>query len=480
MRTVRRIAEEEIVLVVLLCFFAAVFLTVFPPTLLVADSWLTLVGGREVFDHGLPHHDQLTVLAAGRTWTDQQWGAQLLFYGADALGGLPVVVLLGALVVVGAFALAAIGARRLGAGPAPIVLVFFLVILAAPWAWTVRAQVLALPLYVGLLWLLAAQSRRPSRLVYLAFLLLLLWANLHGSVVLGAMLTMLLAAVEIVRRRGIGIRQVLLLVVPPLLVLATPYGPVETARYYHLLLVDPPFSSNEVTEWNRSDPAFNTLFFYVLAAFALVIVVRGRRRLSHFDLAALVLTFAGAVLAIRGIPWFAMAAQLYLPVALGGSPARQGTAAARRINRVLAAVAAVLVVAAVGLTLGRDRSWFVSHWPEGAIAAVRPATEDGDTRVFATSRFADWILWRVPNLRGRLAWDIRFEIYSPETFERIVRFRGEQGADWKSLADGYGIVVLEPDQKPSHVADFTSEPGARVLYRDDRIVIVQRPGIASS
>src|SRR5438093_5351349 len=150
-------------LVVLLGVFAAIFLLVFPPTLLVADSWLTLSVGREIAQHGLPSHETLTVLALGRPWTDQQWGAQLLFYGAHELGGLPLVVVLGAAVVVGAFALATAAARSLGAGPAAILLVFFPVILAAPGAWTVRAQVVALPLYVGLLWLLASETRRPTR-----------------------------------------------------------------------------------------------------------------------------------------------------------------------------------------------------------------------------------------------------------------------------------------------------------------------------
>jgi hypothetical protein len=95
--------------------------------------------------------------------------------------------------------------------------------------------------------------------------------------------------------------------------------------------------------------------------------------------------------------------------------------------------------------------------------------------VFATDRNADWLLWRIPSLRGRLAYDVRFEIYDPATFNRILRFRGERGKDWKALADGYRTIVLESDIKPSNVDDFVAEPGARVLYRDDRITIVRRP-----
>ena len=475
MRRLLRIAEEEVVLVSLLGVFALIFLLVFAPTLLVADSWLTLSAGREVFEHGLPSHDHLTVLSLDRTWTDQQWGAQLLFYGAHALGGLPTVVLLNAIVVVGAFAVAAAAARSLGAGPAAVVIVFFPVILAAPWAWTVRAQVIALPLYVGMLWILASEARRPSWRVYLAFPLLLVWANLHGSVALGAMLTVLLGAIGVVTGRRVTLRSLLLILVPPLLVLATPYGPVRTAHYYHLLLVDPPFDSNQVTEWMWSDPAWNTLVFYFLAALALGLVIRFRRRLTAFDIATLAITLVGAVEAIRGIAWFAMACQVFLPVALGRMLEPRPSPAERRINLGLAGVAGLAIVAAVVYNGARDRSWFVQHWPERAVQAVRESASDPESKVFATDRNADWLLWRIPSLRGRLAYDVRFEIYDPATFNRIVRFRGERGTDWKSLADGYRTIVLESDIEPSNVDDFLAEPGTRVLFEDDRITVVRRP-----
>ncbi|MGH3132145.1 MAG: hypothetical protein ACRDNY_00105, partial [Gaiellaceae bacterium] len=116
MSRIRRVAEEEFVLVVLLAAFGIVFVTVFPPTLLVADTWLTLVGGREVVENGLPSRDELTLLGIGRTWTVQQWGAQLAAYGSHALGGHALLAVVTATFVVGAFALAAVAARRLGAG----------------------------------------------------------------------------------------------------------------------------------------------------------------------------------------------------------------------------------------------------------------------------------------------------------------------------------------------------------------------------
>ena len=94
---------------------------------------------------------------------------------------------------------------------------------------------------------------------------------------------------------------------------------------------------------------------------------------------------------------------------------------------------------------------------------MRGALKPG-TRVFAPDRYADWLLWKIPELRGRLAYDVRFEVYSKEFFHRLLRYNAESGRDWKSLADGYPIVVVDEGER-SHTADFLTEPGARVIYR---------------
>jgi hypothetical protein len=474
MKRLARLVDEEPVLVVLLAGFAAVFLAVFPPQLIVNDSFLTLTAGREVMQHGLPTEDELTVLGAGRTWTDQQWGAQLLAYGAYRLDGHPTLALLAAVFVLAAFVLAAVGARRLGAGPRAIVLVFFPVILAAPWAWTIRAQVFALPLYTGLVWLLAAEARRPSRRVYLALPLLLVWGNVHGSAALGALLVLLLAGIELVSSRGRSImRSAALAILAPLALLVTPYGPLDAARYYRLMLLDPPFA-DRVTEWQPSDPDWDTLVFYALAALAIGIVIWGRRRLTLFDVATLAITFAGAVSAIRGIPWFALACMVLLPVAIGAR--LEGAAAPVRagVNRGLAAGAALVVALVIAVLFARDETWFERRWPNEALSAVEEAAADRSVRVFATDRHADWLLWKVPGLRGRVAYDVRFEIYDPGFFDRLLEYKAQQG-DWKAILDGYRIVVLDEKASLDHAEDLLAERGARALYEDDVIAVVRRP-----
>jgi hypothetical protein len=55
----------------------------------------------------------------------------------------------------------------------------------------VRTQSFAYPLFAAFLLLLLDDARAPGRRVLLALPLLVLWANIHGSVVLGAALTAL-------------------------------------------------------------------------------------------------------------------------------------------------------------------------------------------------------------------------------------------------------------------------------------------------
>jgi len=474
MSRIRRIAEEEYILVVLLAGFGLIFMLIFPPALVVNDSWLNLMAGREVVENGLPSRDEITVYGLGATWTDQQWLAQLFIYGVYSLGGFALLSLAAATFVVTAFSIAAAAARQLGAGARAIWVMFLPVLVAAPWAWSIRAQMLALPLYTGLLWLLASEARRPTRRIWLALPILVIWANVHGSVALGALLVMLLAAYELIRSRGAAwIRDVALLVLAPLAVLATPYGPIETIRYYHLLLVDPPFAGR-VTEWRWAAPATNTMLFYALAGIAIVLVILGRRRLTVFDFAVLGLTFVGGVSAIRGIVWFALACMVFVPVAIGHKlEAKRRGEPRRRLNVGIAVGLSVASIAVAVSLFARDDTWFEEFWPRDAVAAVRSEVEPGD-RVFAPDRFSDWMLFRIPELRGRVSYDVRFELYDREFFDELSEYAGESTPDWKSFADGYRIVIVDETRK-SHTSDFLDEPGARVLYRDDEITVIARP-----
>ena len=84
----------------------------------------------------------------------------------------------------------------------------------------------------------------------------------------------------------------------------------------------------------------------------------------------------------------------------------------------------------------------MSEWPEARVAAVREATRDPSARVWATDGTADWLLWRIPDLRGRLAYDVRFELYDQATLDDIVAY-GRRAPGWERVVDGYDVVVVD-------------------------------------
>ena len=56
----------------------------------------------------------------------------------------------------------------------------------------------------------------------------------------------------------------------------------------------------------------------------------------------------------------------------------------------------------------------------------------------------------------------------------IVHYNGETGKDWKRVAQGFRLIALDNTDKTSHLPDFLAEPGARVVYRNADVTIVDR------
>jgi hypothetical protein len=472
------IGVDNSLLVVLVAALGTMLLGL-SPQIFVGDSWMTLVAGREIVQHGLPHHESLTVLAQGRTWTDQQWLAQLAFYGADVLAGLRATMLLHVLLVTTATALAIAAARQRGGTARSTLLVVSACLLVAPWSWTLRAQAFALPLFVVTLALLAADRNLVRRRTLLVFPLLVVWANVHGSVVLGAAIAAWAGAIGLGElalhrpTRARAWRSGTLVVLPWLCVLATPYGPAVVA-YYKLMFIDSPVAK-AVTEWQAPKPHGYQIAFFVVAAVTIVIAFLGRRRLSLFDLGVLALTLAGSLRSARGIVWFALAVSVLLPVALDAVLPPDRAPIRRRVGLVLCVGSCVVFGTAIAVWIPRDDGWYESEWSATgaqAVALVLPGLPPGPA-VLPSDRHADWLLWKIPSLRGRIAYDIRFELLTNQELRELALFKAVRPG-WRRAIRGYPIVVLDPTEGPGRATILLREPGARALYRDAGIVIVGR------
>jgi MFS family permease len=460
-----------------LYLFAVIWLAPFE---LVQDSWLALVAGREVATGGPPERDALTVYTQGSTWVDQQWLAQLVFYAVSVAGGVKAVVLLHVAFLAAAMATAIAAARARGGSPRSVFVLAVALVLMAPWSWQMRTQSLAYVFFAGLLWLLAAESSRPSRRVYLALPLLVVWANLHGSVVLGVLLCGLFALAfalgelaSSVRASGWWRRPALLLIASPLCLIASPYG-VSLIGYYEQMLFSPTMS-RFVNEWRET--TFSSAWIFFGLAFASVwLLARHGTRTTSFEKAALLATIVIGLLAVRNVVWFGLAALVIVPRTLDeASPRVFERETIRRRFAMIAVAASVLIFAGVAATASLSSSWYVQEWPDKPLHAVeRAIARDPSARVFASARYADWLLWKRPELAGRVAYDVRFELVSEPKLERLAAFHARTGAGWKSVADGYAVIVIDRRLDGDLERAFLAEVGTRVIYGDARISVLVR------
>ena len=112
-----RASLEREGLLVVVCGALTAFWAFSAPYWLEADSWLTLLGGREIHARGIPRADGLAVITHGRQWVDQQWLAQVFFWNVTRLGGIRLDLLVTVALLVAPLVLAVRVARRRGASP---------------------------------------------------------------------------------------------------------------------------------------------------------------------------------------------------------------------------------------------------------------------------------------------------------------------------------------------------------------------------
>jgi hypothetical protein len=440
--------EENGALLVVLGSLAIVMVASLRSSLL-PDGWMALVSGREIAAHGLPSHETLTVWAHGRRWVDQQWLAQLLLYGLWRGGGLKLALFVHAALSVGAFAAAAVLARRLGASARsttwislPVLVTFY------PGASVMRTQSFAYPLFVAVFWLLVTDARKPSRRVFAVLPLLAVWANLHGSVLLGAALVSLAGLVGLV----------------------SPYA-LHLPAYYENVLRGSGFS-RFVTEWAPTTLTLVTVPLYLLMVGGVWLLGRTRNRLSAFEKLAFLTTAVLAFQTVRDMVWFGLVALVLLPRLL--DEVIPSVPEPRRLNRLLAAaICGGVVIAVVGVATN-PASWFERDFPAAAAdAAAAAAGPQG--RVLATSPFADWLLWTHPELAGRVAFDARFELLTPVQLERAARFLGRSGS-WTATANPYRVLVLGKQDDGQLRAALLGSGLARVVRIDRNVVVLRHTG----
>jgi hypothetical protein len=463
-------AEENGTLVMVVCAAAFAFL-VRLPTALAADSWMSLLSGREIVGHGLPTHDTITVWAHGRQWVDQQWLAQVAMYGLERLGGFRLALIAHAALAAGGFTAACAVARRRGASAISVTWIGALSLYVFyPEAVTMRAQSFAYGLFVAVLAILLRDSRQRSNAALLVFPLLVLWANVHGSVVVGAALVSLygLLALRTARKSG-WVRPIVLTVLPWGCMLASPYA-ASLPSYYRWVFFGVHFN-RYITEWAPTSLSLAALPVYVIAIGGAWLFGRARRRPAAFEALAFLATAAMALEAKRNMPWLGLAAVVILPTLLD-SLRTTAPAEPRRVNRLLSAVAILGTAATIAVVASKPESWFLRGYPS-APARLAAAAAGKSKRIFANEAYADWLVWKYPGLAGRIAFDARFELLTERQLTSLLFFRLGVGS-WAAPATGYAVLVLSGSDESRAISALLDDRRVTRVADDAGIVVLRR------
>jgi hypothetical protein len=454
------------------------------------DSYYALYAGRYLVAHGIPHANVVTVVAHGAPWIDQQWLAQVLYYGAWAAGGYAaLVVASSALVTAGFGVLAALMLRR-GVSPARA-FTWTLAAFAVSYGYAVvRPQSFGYLFFALTLWFIVADGGAPAPRgqTWLVVGVLVAWANTHGSALLGAGLVAGYAAYRALtgragadgapRARLHATRYLALGAAAVASVACTPYGP-GVIGYYRSLIGNSVLVRN-VAEWappNPHDP-LSWAFFTVLAAVVALVAIAWRRgtRPDPLLLVIAVITLALALAAFRNVPWFGIAGSLLAADTLARRPAGRvpalGGAFRVAAAGLFAALAAVSLVVVATTPAGQFEAWIPRRAIDsGAVLASQHRT----WRVLDDQWSAVGMLWLHPSMFGRVGFDVRVEQYPLGDMSAFFDFLNVSGPRWQRVIRGYDLIVVSRYWHPDLARALTRLPGWRIAYSgSDGLVLTRR------
>jgi len=299
-----------------------------------------------------------------------------------------------------------------------------------------------------------------------------LWANLHGSVIVGAALVAGYALVEIAgslwsKPRTVHLRSIVLLVAPWLCMLASPYA--TSLPHYYRAMFSSSFGSY-VTEWAPTTLTLVHAPVYLLALGGLWLLGRTRRTASAFEQLAFVGLSLLALDAVRNAVWLALFALVVLPRLM--DTLRSPAVEPKSINRLLAIAMLVGVALATVIVAFKPASWFTKEQYPAAAENIAATAAGTNERIFANESYADWLVFEHPQLAGRIAYDSRFELLTSRQLRSVVEFRNRVNG-WRSTIGGYSVLVLDEVEDHQPIKALLRAGEARVLARRGPVVVLQ-------
>jgi hypothetical protein len=461
------------------------------------DFWWHVRAGQWIVEHGrTPTTDLFSFTRLGEPWTYQSWLAEIAYSLVMRAGGLPLVILLHAIILTAAYALLLLTCRRAALGDLrSAALATLLAAFGSP-NWNVRPQSVSILLFAVTLFLVERNTVRQvgqrawiwqDPALWLLPPLFVLWANAHGGFVFGLVLlgSYLLARGYGWIRHGERFPAQLAMVtlLCALATLVTPSGPGMLD--YVLGFVRHPATVNLNVEF--MPPTIRSLdgqLFFGFVILWFVLLLAARYRPSARDTIRLLVFGVLALMARRNMIWFCMVAAPPLAASLHTWVSRMKSRSDANPGRSWINVALVALIGALAVL---SLPWFRPYLPIRSLArnyvaagtpteAVAHLCRDAQARrTFHEQRYGSYLIWACPDLPVFI--DTRIELYPLEQWDDYLAASAGR-YDWEAILDRYRIdtLLLDKEAQKPLIDAAKASPRWRVTYEDEQTVIFEKTG----
>ncbi len=421
------------------------------------DVWWHLAYGKLIAGTGeIPRADVFSFTAEGAERTDHEWGFQALVYGLHQLGGEAALIIAKALwLALIALLVYRFVRRETGLSPAVSALALVPFVLAGHNRYVLRPEILSLGFSVILATALFRRRASTPTLQELWWIpaLFVLWANLHGGLIVGVVtLVLFLAgrACELVWTKlrtsavvddGRPTFATLLALLPLSLAggLINPFFHRVYGVSFHITSLHESGIFRNL-EWQPPQWPTHWLFFVLVAVSAAIVVARGCRP----DLPAILGWAFVAVIAlkyVRNLAFFGLLAPIYLAAMIARRPAGATPAGRQHLSALLPAPLVTVTLALLGISFLAGNPRFASgldvderRLPVAAVDFLEASKPPG--QLLNAHAFGGYAIWRLyPDTRVFI--DGRDDIFAGLR-ARLSRAVVDSRL-WTELLDEYGI-----------------------------------------
>lgn len=444
--------------------------------------WHIATGRYILTHHHVPTTDPFSWSMKGKPWVTQEWLFEVLL--AFFVNHFQFIGAWGLLVVVHTFTvlvLYRLGIRITLGNRVIAALAAIVGTLPAVIFWVIRPQISSYLMFAIFLWILQLVREGRFRVLWLVPPLMLVWANLHGSSLIGILMLLIevgLSFLPSVGRlsklslpRGARLR---LLAAAVTGFAAGLLNPNHLRAYTYASLSTNSLMTNNILEWHSPD-FHNQYFKYGVLSFLIIVFLILLARKKSIPLRETLYfggSFAVMLMYQRFFPYVSIASVPLLASVLSGFGLRllNPTRFMRAFNALV--MAGVLVY--FGMNLPKVTGPLNQHWNSSAypIEAVNYMEENNllKGRLLNAYGFGGYLIYRgIPTfVDGRTDIFLRGSVFSD--------YLNLQNLAWNApdLLDSYGFTTVLVPGNYALTTYLSNNPNWRVAYRDNTAVLFVR------